>query len=75
MLDGSKIERVRLHDARHTCRISRVPIAVIAARLGHASAALTMARIQAQPGRRFEGRLKQFLRNVTSCDIEVGSPG
>jgi hypothetical protein len=60
---------------RHTCRISRAPIAVIAVRLGHASAAFTMARIQAQPGRRFDGRLTQFLRDVTSGDTDARSPG
>ena len=47
MLDGLKIKRVRLHDARHTCgtlmHLRGVPIAVIAAWLGHASAAFTMA--------------------------------
>ncbi len=47
MLDGLGIERVRLHDARHTCgtlmHLRGVPIAVIASWLGHASAAFTMA--------------------------------
>lgn len=47
MLDGLKIERVRLHDARHSCatlmHLRGVPIAVIAAWLGHSSAAFTMA--------------------------------
>ncbi|WP_249338296.1 tyrosine-type recombinase/integrase [Tsukamurella paurometabola] len=47
MLDGLGIERVRLHDARHSCatlmHLRGVPIAVIAAWLGHSSAAFTMA--------------------------------
>ena len=47
MLDALGIPRVRLHDARHSCatlmHLRRVPIAVIAAWLGHADAALTMA--------------------------------
>jgi integrase len=47
MLDDLGIKRVRLHDARHTCgtlmHLRGVPIAVIAAWLGHASAAFTMA--------------------------------
>ncbi len=47
MLDGLGIARVRLHDARHTCgtlmHLRGVPIAVIAAWLGHSSAAFTMA--------------------------------
>jgi integrase len=47
MLDPLGIKRVRLHDARHTCgtlmHLRGVPIAVIAAWLGHPSAAFTMA--------------------------------
>jgi integrase len=46
MLDDLGIKRVRLHDARHSCatlmHLRQVPIAVIAAWLGHASAAFTM---------------------------------
>ena len=46
MLDKLKIERVRLHDARHSCgslmHLRGVPIAIIAAWLGHASSAFTM---------------------------------
>jgi integrase len=47
MLDQLSIERVRLHDARHSCatlmHLRGVPIAVIAAWLGHQLAAFTMA--------------------------------
>jgi integrase len=47
MLKSLKIKTVRLHEARHTCgtlmHLRGVPIAVIAAWLGHASAAFTMA--------------------------------
>lgn len=47
MLDNLGIERVRLHDARHSCatlmHLRGVPIAVIAAWMGHASAAFTLA--------------------------------
>jgi len=47
MLKALKIRQVRLHDARHTCgtlmHLRGVPTAVIAAWLGHASAAFTMA--------------------------------
>ena len=47
MLDGLGIERVRLHDARHSCatlmHLRNVPIAVTAAWLGHASAAFTLS--------------------------------
>ncbi|KXP11683.1 tyrosine-type recombinase/integrase [Tsukamurella pseudospumae] len=47
MLKKLKIDRVRLHDARHTCgtlmHLQGVPIAVISAWLGHSSAAFTLA--------------------------------
>lgn len=47
MLRELTIPHVRLHDARHSCatlmHLRGVPIAVIAAWLGHASAAFTMA--------------------------------
>ncbi|WP_228461291.1 tyrosine-type recombinase/integrase [Gordonia spumicola] len=47
MLKRLSIDEVRLHDARHTCgtlmHLRGVPIAVISAWLGHASAAFTMA--------------------------------
>jgi integrase len=47
MLDELGISRVRLHDARHSCatlmHLRQVPIAVIAAWLGHASAAFTLS--------------------------------
>jgi integrase len=47
LLDDLGIRRVRLHDARHSCatlmHLRGVPVAVIAAWLGHASAAFTMA--------------------------------
>ncbi|WP_157225341.1 MULTISPECIES: site-specific integrase [Gordonia] len=47
MLADLDIGRVRLHDARHTCgtlmHLRGVPITVIAAWLGHSSAAFTMA--------------------------------
>ena len=47
LLDELGIGRVRLHDARHSCatlmHLRAVPIAVIAAWLGHASAAFTLS--------------------------------
>lgn len=47
MLKAAGVSKVRLHDARHTCgtlmHLENVPIAVIAAWLGHASSAFTMA--------------------------------
>ncbi|CNK24908.1 site-specific recombinase%2C phage integrase [Mycobacterium tuberculosis] len=47
MLVAAGVPPVRLHDARHTCgtlmHLEGVPIAVIAAWLGHASSAFTMS--------------------------------
>ena len=47
LLAAAGVSPVRLHDARHTCgtlmHLEGVPIAVIAAWLGHASSAFTMA--------------------------------
>ncbi|WP_412475216.1 tyrosine recombinase XerC [Gordonia sp. LUNF6] len=47
MIKALGVDRVRLHDARHTCgtlmHLRGVPITVIAAWLGHSSAAFTMA--------------------------------
>lgn len=47
VLDELQVDNVRLHDARHTCgtlmHLNHVPIAVISAWLGHASAAFTQA--------------------------------
>jgi integrase len=47
MLAAASVPPVRLHDARHTCgtlmHLEGVPIAVMAAWLGHASSAFTMA--------------------------------
>jgi integrase len=46
LLRAAKVPRIRLHDARHTCgtllHLQGVPVAVIAAWLGHADAAFTM---------------------------------
>lgn len=47
-VERAKVPTIRLHDARHTCatlmHLRGVPIAVIAAWLGHASAAFTLSR-------------------------------
>jgi integrase len=47
-VERAKVPAIRLHDARHTCatlmHLRGVPIAVIAAWLGHASAAFTLSR-------------------------------
>jgi integrase len=47
ILENARLRHVRLHDARHTCatlmHLQGTPIAVIAAWLGHASAAFTLS--------------------------------
>ncbi|ORI13869.1 hypothetical protein BJD99_12180 [Rhodococcus sp. 1163] len=47
ILESAQLKHVRLHDARHTCatlmHLQGIPIVVIAAWLGHASAAFTMS--------------------------------
>lgn len=78
MLDGLGIKRVRLHDARHTCgtlmHLRGVPIAVVAAWLGHASAAFTMAVYTHSQDDALKAAGTSFARVVTSGDIETGSP-
>jgi integrase len=77
MLDGLKIKRVRLHDARHTCgtlmHLRGVPIAVIAAWLGHASAAFTMAVYTHSQDDALKDARTSFRRDVTTRDNDTGS--
>src|SRR5215207_7465662 len=77
MLDSLGIKRVRLHDARHTCgtmmHLREVPIAVIAAWLGHASAAFTMAVYTHAQDDALKGAGASFRRDVTTRDTETGS--
>ena len=79
MLDGLKITRVRLHDARHSCatlmHLRGVPIAVIAAWLGHASAAFTMSVYAHSQDDALKSAASSFGRVVTTRDIETGSEG
>jgi integrase len=46
LCDAAEVRRIRLHDARHSCasimHAQAIPIAVIAAWLGHADPAFTM---------------------------------
>ena len=78
MLDGLKIKRVRLRDARHTCgtlmHLRGVPIAVISAWLGHASAAFTMAVYAHSQTDALKAAGTSFPRVVTSGNTETGSP-
>jgi integrase len=77
MLDGLGIEPVRLHDARHSCatlmHLRRVPIAVIAAWLGHASAAFTMSVYAHSQDDALKAAASSFGRVVTIGDTETGS--
>ncbi|WP_239645474.1 site-specific integrase [Mycobacterium sp. UM_CSW] len=77
MLDGLKIKRVRLHDGRHSCatlmHLRQVPIAVIAAWLGHASAAFTMSVYAHSQDDALKDAGASFGRVVTTRDTETGS--
>ena len=77
MLDGLDIERVRLHDARHSCatlmHLRGVPIAVIAAWLGHASAAFTLSVYAHSQDDALQAAAGSFGRVVTTRDTETGS--
>jgi integrase len=79
MLDQLDIKRVRLHDARHSCatlmHARQVPIATIAAWLGHASAAFTMAVYAHSPDDALKAAAISFGRAVTTRDTETGSQG
>ena len=79
MLDGLKIEHVRLHDARHSCatlmHLRGVPIAVIAAWMGHANAAFTMSVYAHSQDEALQAAAMSFDRVVTKCDTETGSEG
>jgi integrase len=69
------IPAVRLHDARHSCatlmHLRGVPIAVIAAWLGHASAAFTMATYAHSQDDALKAAASSFGRVVTTCDTET----
>ena len=79
MLNGLKITRVRLHDARHSCatlmHLRGVAIALIAAWLGHASAAFTMSVYAHSQDDALKSAASSFGRVVTTRDIETGSEG
>ena len=79
MLDDLGIERVRLHDARHSCatlmHLRRVPIAVIAAWLGHANAAFTMSVYAHSQDDALKVAASSLGRVVTFGDTETGPQG
>jgi integrase len=76
-LKDLKISHVRLHDARHTCatlmHLKGQPIAVIAAWMGHASAAFTMAVYAHSQDDALKAAGMSFARVVTTRDTETGS--
>ncbi len=74
LLADLKIDYVRLHDARHSCatlmHLRGTPIAVIAAWLGHASAAFTMATYAHSQDEALKAASNSFGRVVTFGDTE-----
>ena len=79
LLKGLGVPAVRLHDARHSCatlmHLRGVPIAVIAAWLGHASAAFTMATYAHSQDDALKAAASSFGRVVTFCDTETSPRG
>jgi integrase len=77
LLRDMGIGYVRLHDARHSCatlmHLRGTPIAVIAAWLGHASAAFTMATYAHSQDEALKAAGSSFGRVVTFGDTETGS--
>jgi integrase len=79
LLSDMGIGYVRLHDARHSCatlmHLRGTPIAVIAAWLGHASAAFTMATYAHSQDEALKAAASSFGRVVTFCDTETSPRG
>ncbi|WP_238422717.1 site-specific integrase [Gordonia sp. 'Campus'] len=76
LLEALKIDHVRLHDARHSCatlmHLRGVPIAVIAAWMGHASAAFTLATYAHSQDEALRAAASSFGRDVTTRDTDSG---
>jgi integrase len=79
LLRDMGIDYVRLHDARHSCatlmHFRGTPIAVIAAWLGHASAAFTMATYAHSQDEALKAAASSFGRVVTLSDTEASPKG
>jgi integrase len=79
LLSDLGIGYVRLHDARHSCatlmHLRGTPIAVIAAWLGHASAAFTMATYAHSQDEALKAAASSFGRVVTFSDTQTSSEG
>lgn len=70
------VRHIRLHDARHTCgttmHLRKVPLAVIAAWLGHADASVTARIYTHSQLDALEAAAKTLGEVVTTRDIEAG---
>jgi integrase len=79
LLRDMGISYVRLHDGWHSCgtlmHLRGTPIAVIAAWLGHASAAFTMATYVHSQDEALKAAASSFGRVVTVGDTETPSQG
>jgi integrase len=79
LLSEMGISYVRLHDARHSCatlmHLRGTPIAVIAAWLGHSSAAFTMATYAHSQDEALKAAASSFGRVVTFSDTETSPRG
>ena len=79
LLNDMGIDYVRLHDARHSCatlmHLRGTPIAVIAAWLGHSSAAFTMATYAHSQNDALKAATSSFDRVVTFSDTETSPRG
>lgn len=75
-LKAAGIRHIKLHAARHTCatlmHLQGVPVAVIAAWIGHKDASLTMRLYAHSQDDALKAAGATLERVVTSCDIDTG---
>jgi hypothetical protein len=75
-LKAAGIRHIKLHAARHTCatlmHLEGVPVAVIAAWIGHKDASLTMRLYAHSQDDALKAAGATLDRVVTSCDIDTG---
>ncbi|MEV0856932.1 tyrosine-type recombinase/integrase [Nocardia fluminea] len=73
---GCGVRHIRLHDARHTCgttmHLRKVPMAVIAAWLGHADASVTARIYTHSKAEALAAASRTLGEVVTTRDIEAG---
>jgi integrase len=74
-LKAAGIRHIKLHAARHTCatlmHLQGVPVAVIAAWIGHKDASLTMRLYAHSQNDALKAAGTTLDRVVTSCDIDA----